>query len=157
MNLKRFIDYQPVDRSSAFQPLILGFAAGILTWLLMLLLDRFILDPLLCTYVTQYCSTSSVVALVISAIAAHFIALIALVRTGALRPLLVILAVLATLWGFNQWLSVMTWWQATLYSGLLSGLAYAYYAWINRLLSFPVALVLTILSIVGARLIFASF
>lgn len=157
MNIKRFIDYQPVDRSSAFQPLILGFAAGILMWLLMLLLDRFILGPLLCTYVTQYCSTSPVVALVVAGIAAHFIALIALVRTGALRPLLVILAVLATIWGMHEWLQALVWWQATLYSGLLSGLAYAYYAWINRLLSFPVALALTVISIVASRFIFASF
>ncbi len=151
----RYIDYQPIDRSSLFQPLIIGLGAGISTWLLTLLLDRFLLGPVLCTYSPQYCGSSLLVAFVVASLATHFIALVALVRTGALRPLLVILAAVVSVWGMHVWFTGMPWWLATLYSGLLCSLGYMYYAWINRLLFFPVALVLTIVSVIATRLIIA--
>lgn len=157
MNRSQYVDYQPFSRESFLQPLLIGVVAGLATWGIYALLRRFVVVGLLCDYSDAYCNAGPSVAFVVTLIAAHFLALIALVRSGALRPLLVIIAAVVTLWGVQAWLSGQVWWSGMLYSGLLFGLAYVYYAWINRLLFFPVALVITVLSVVIARVAIAMF
>ena len=96
------------------------------------------------------------VLIIISILFAHFLGLIGLIRLQILRPLLVILAVVATVWGVWNWVEAMPWWAELLSFGLLTGLAYAFYSWVNRLLSFPIALIVSIVAVIVARLIFIS-
>ena len=137
---QRLFDFQSTSFLTTLRTFLVGFVTGISTWLIVLGLSKFVLTPILCQGQASSCSAVSPTATIIALLLAHFVALIALVRMGVLRPLLVILAVIASLWGFQQWFSLAPWWLASLQSGLLFGLAFLAYMWINRVLSFPVAL-----------------
>ena len=157
MDYRRYIEYQAFAPVSLLRALLAGAVAGSLTWLLALGLERYALQPIMCGANNGACGYVTITAVVIALIVAHFLGLIALIRSMTMRPLLVILAVIATLWGFHVWVGDMSWWLGTLYAAVLFGLAYMYYAWVNRLLFFPVALILTIISVVAARLLLAAW
>lgn len=154
---RRFFDYNVTSLSATVRVFVTGFIAGVMTWLLMSGLTTYVLDPILCRSAGSYCSSVPTIALVIALVIVHFVALIALIRLGILRPLLIILAVVASLWGFHVWTGGKDWWIAALESGLIFGLAYLAYTWMNRLLSFPVALVFTVLGVIATRLIVISW
>lgn len=94
--------------------------------------------------------------MVVAIIFAHFLGMIGLIRLSVLRPLLVILAAIATLWGTWNWAGGFDWWIQVLLAGGFFAAGYAYYAWVNRLLVFPVALAVTVLSVLLARVIFIA-
>lgn len=154
---KRFLDYQLTSFWTTVLTGVIGFVAGAATWLLMTGLTTFVLTPLFCQSTGSYCSAVPSMAIVMALLVVHFVALIGLIRIGVLRPLLVIIAAIATMWGFHVWLGGASWWSATLLSGLLFGLAYLAYMWINRLLSFPIALVVTVIGIIVTRLLAISW
>lgn len=153
MNYRRYIEYQALAPLSLLQTFVLGVVVGGLTWLTYLGLERFVLSPLLCANNGQVCTSSPTIALVASLVIMSVIGLVLMVRIGLLRPLLIILASVLTLWGFHVWLAGTEWWLGALYAGLLFGLAYVTYTWINRFLFFPLALVLTVVCVVVARLL----
>ncbi|MFZ2494785.1 MAG: hypothetical protein WAW60_03390 [Candidatus Saccharimonadales bacterium] len=157
MDYRRYIEYQTFVPVALVQTFLTGFVSGALTWLLALGLEKYVLTPIMCGGNNSACGYVTITAVVIALIVAHFLGLIALIRSVIMRPLLVILAVIATLWGFHVWVGDMSWWLGTLYAAVLFGLAYMYYAWVNRLLFFPVALILTIISVVAARLLLAAW
>jgi len=95
--------------------------------------------------------------MVVAILFAHFLGLIGLIRVQVLRPLLVVLAAVATLWGVWDWIGMLPWWAELLSAALLYGVTYGYYAWINRILSFPIVLAISVVSLIAARLIIISF
>lgn len=101
-------------------------------------------------------SYAPLVLMIVSVGFAHFLGLIGLIRLQVLRPLLVILAAVATVWGLWTWTEALPWWAELINAGLLTGLAYSFYAWINRLLTFAVALIISVVAVIVARLIFIS-
>ena len=153
MNLQRLFDYQPMTLMTAVRTGLLGFVAGVMTWLVLIGLRDYVLTPIFCTTATTYCQAVPMTAVGMSLIAVHFVALVVLIRLGVIRPLLIVLAVIASLWGFQVWVGAQPWWIAMVYAGLLFGLAYSLYAWLNRMLSFPIALVVTVAVFVIARLV----
>lgn len=157
MNFRRYVEYISVSSASIFSALIIGAVSGALTYGLWYALTAYGMPPIFCRENSNtYCSSVPTISLVLSLIVAQFIGLVALVQAGVIRPLLVVLASVFTLWGFQTWLGGHAWWVGALYSALLFGLAYLYFAWINRLLQFPVAFGLTIISLIIIRLVLTN-
>lgn len=154
MDYRRYIEYMPVSPVGVLQSLAIGLIVGFLTFLGYLGMQQFALEPVLCQADnSRYCAAVPSVSIVVSIIIFHFLGLVALVRVGIIRPLLVVLASILTMYGFHSWFNGLPWWVGGLYLGLLTGFSYLYYTWINRMTAFPVALGLTVVSLVIVRLL----
>lgn len=157
MNIRKYVEYISVSPTGVVGAFLVGLAAGALFYGMYFMLTSQALPAIFCRAGNDgYCRSVPTTALVVSVIVAHLIGMLALVRAGIIRPMLVVIAAIATLWGVWQWVDVHTWWAAMILSGLLFGLAYLYYSWINRLLQFPVALGLTVASLIVVRLLIAG-
>lgn len=136
----------------------IGFVVGVVTWLLTLLLQSYVVEPIFCRSADSFgaCANGGTIAIVIALILTHTAGLFGLVRFGVFRPLLIVLAALITLIGVQSWLGSLAWYEAAAWLGLLTALAYALYAWIARMASFVVSLVVMIVVIVALRIAMAQ-
>ena len=156
MDFRRYTEYLPVSPIGVLQSLAIGLIVGFLTYVGYLGIQQFALEPVFCqSNNARYCSITPNIGIVLSIVIFHFLGLVALVRVGVIRPLLVVLATIITLLGFHAWFAGQSWWIGALYLGLLTGFSYLYFSWINRMSAFPVALGLTLISLVAVRLLVA--
>ncbi len=154
MDFKRYTDYLAVSRMSIIQSFVIGLIVGGLVYVSARAIDIYAMHPLFCQAADRaYCGATPTISIVLSSIVFHFLGLVALVRANVLRPLLVVLASLVSLIDFHIWLDGLTWWLAALFASLLMAFAYVYFTWINRMSQFPVALGLTIVSVIVIRLL----
>ena len=147
--------YVAQEQRSVIGAAIAGVFVGLAGWMLNLALQAWIIEPFFCRSPETFavCSNGGTVAWTAAVIFASIIGLIALVRSGVFRPLLVVIATLIALWGVAAWLGPLVWWQALLWHGILFAVAYSLFSWIARISSFLVALIITIVVIVLARLV----
>jgi len=151
--IRDYIAYLPYAPIMVMQTLFGGFIAGMILWLLTLGLKAYVLTPIFCGNNASFCSATPTIAYVIALLIAHFIGLVILIRIGTLRPLLVVLATILTLWNVYFWLAGTTWWVGMLFTGGLVGLSYLFFAWISRLSHTVVAVVMTIVLALLLRLL----
>lgn len=147
--------YIPGERRSIIGVIITGLVVGLLGWMLSMAIQAWIIVPFFCrsTQTFSVCENGGTIGWVVAVIIVSILGLLSLVRTGVFRPLLVVLASLLALWGVSAWLGPLPWWQALLWHGALFAVAYALFAWVARLQSFLIALILTIVLIVLARVV----
>jgi len=149
-------NYQPSgQRQTLLSSVLAGLVAGIVGWLLQLSLKTWVIAKLFCDSPDTFavCSNGGTIAWVVAMVIVGIASLLVLVRSGVFRPLLVILASLIALWGANLWLGPLEWWQAMLWHGGLFALAFGLFAWIARINKFLLALIVTIVIVVLARLV----
>lgn len=132
--------------------IVAGAAVGLAVAVLVYLMDTFVFSVVLCrpqsaTECSQAPQYATIVAMVVGAIAG----IVALARMRAYRPLLVVLAVTIALWGVTTQLSGAVWYWAFVSTALLFGLAYGLFAWVSRVRSFILALVITVVLVVAIR------
>lgn len=132
-----------------------GAVVGALVMGLQVVLKNFIVEPLFCESIDAFslCSNGGSIALNSATVIAAVIGTIGLVRMSVYRPLLIALAAGASLWGANAWMGALTWYEMLAWLIVLYALAYGVYAWILRIYNFPIAFVLTIALVIGARVI----
>ena len=132
---------------------IVGALVGIATWLLSMLFQATIVEPLFCRSADAFttCNNGGSIAFSAAAIIAHIGGLYALVRIGTYRPLLVVLATIVTLWGIQVWLGTLVWFEATVAYGFVVAIAYALYAWLARIVTFWLSAVFILVVIILAR------
>ena len=147
--------YVAPDRHSILGTVLTGLVVGLVGWLLSLAIQTWIIDPVFCRSPQTFavCANGGTIGWVIAMILVSIASLLSLVRNGVFRPLLVVLASLIALWGASAWLGPLPWWQGMLWHGVLFALAYALFAWVARLSNFLIAVIITIVLIVAARLI----
>lgn len=131
----------------------IGLVAGLLSWGLALLIDQYVLKSIFCqATITEQCAATTNYARGIAMVLATGIAVFGLVKLQVFRPLLVGLGSVIALWGVWSTLSVLPIWQTALIAAVLFAVAYLFFAWIARIHSFILALVVTIIVVVGVRL-----
>ena len=147
--------YVVPDRRSVLGTVLTGLVVGVVGWLLSLAIQTWIIDPVFCRSPQTFavCVNGGTIGWVIAMILVSIASLLSLVRNGVFRPLLVVLASLIALWGASAWLGPLAWWQGMLWHGVLFALAYALFAWVARLSNFLIAVIVTIVLIVAARLV----
>lgn len=146
-------DAYPVDIGALVRLFIVGVMAGLLGWLLYLGIAKYFIEPVFCQNVTTFavCRSGGTIAWVSAHIMVLAGAVAVLARFAVYRPLLVVLGVLAALWGAHSWLGTMSWYMGALWQALLFGLAFAVFGWIARVTNFVFALVLLVLLVIVAR------
>lgn len=147
--------YIAPDRRSVVGTLLTGLVVGLVGWLLSLAIQMWIIEPIFCRSPQTFavCANGGTIGWAIAMIIASVASLLSLVRSGVFRPLLVVLASIIALWGASAWLGPLPWWQGILWHGALFALAYVLFAWVARLTNFLLAVIITIVLIIAARLV----
>lgn len=150
--------YIASDGRSLIGTSVSGLVVGMAGWLASLAIQQWIIDPVFCrsSQTATICANGDAVAWTIAMIVVSIFGLLSMVRWNVFRPLLVALAALIALWGVHGWLAPLEWWQAMLWHGGLFMFAYLLFAWVARINAFVIALILTILLIILARLVVIS-
>lgn len=130
-----------------------GIAAGVLTGVVWLLLNRYVFGAVLCRDGGAQCAQAPLFSMIVAMVVGMIAGVIGMAQLRVFRPLLAVIATVAALWGIQTWLMPMTWYWALVVLGLLFGLSYALFAWVSRIRSFILAIVVTVIAVVIVRLI----
>lgn len=142
------------SRRSIITVAIIGALVGIVTWLLVLILERFLLEPLFCNSTSSFsvCSNAGSIASNIATVFAAVFGIFALVRYGYFRPLVIAIASACVLWGLVPALGGVAWYEKAIWIVLVSALTYVTFAWLTRYRRFAIMLVAVIIAVIVVRL-----
>ena len=137
------------------QVILLGVILGAVSWLLTLLLDRFVITALFCggDAASALCTGSTTLAGNIALVFASIGGLLGLVRLGVYRPLLVAIAAAICLWGLAGWVDGLMWYEALAWTVILYSLVFTAFSWLVRPRMFLIAIILVIAVVLLARII----
>lgn len=149
VELKRPIDLIPI--------FIIGLVAGALFWLVYVLLKEYVVGYVACNVGTSLvdCSSNESISSGLALLLVSVGGLISLIRWRVLRPLLVVLGVVISLWSLPVILQAL-WPLELLTIAVLSGLVYAVFTWFNDVRNFWIAFGLTIIIAIIFRLLTIS-
>ena len=129
-----------------------GVAVGLVTAFVYIMLYKFVFSAVLCRpQSTGSCDQAPNYAATVAAVISLVAGVAALARLRIYRPLLVVIAVLVSLWGLQTDVIGMPWYWAVLATAALFGLAYALYAWLARIRNFILAVVVIVVVVVLVR------
>lgn len=136
------------------QAAVTGVMVGLVVWGLSLLVDMYILQPLLCQGEDgSQCGATLNYAGVIASLIGLGVGVSGLVYFRVFRPLLVGLAAMITLWGLTAMTVGWAWYLAGLAILALYAITYSLYAWVARLQAFWLAVLISLVLIVATRLV----
>ena len=140
--------------NTIIQVVLLGIILGAITWLLTLLVDRFVITSIFCGdagngICTNAQTVAGNVALVLTAIGG----LLGLIRLGVYRPLLVVIAASIVLWDLAGWMNGLLWYETLAWTVLLYAVVYAAFAWLVRPRFFLAAIILVLIVVIVARVL----
>lgn len=131
----------------------IGALVGVVTWGLTLVIDAYVFKSLICQGVAAaQCAKSLDYASIAASILAAGLGAFALAKLQVFRALLVVIAATASVWGLELVLHAWMWPYAALASLLIFAIAYCLFAWIARIRSFLMAVIVMVILIVATRL-----
>lgn len=139
-------DAYPLDVVSIVKLFVVGAVSGALGWLLYLAIANYFIDPVFCQNAETFgvCKNGGTIAWASAHIIVMAAAVAMLARFAVYRPLLVVLAVLISLWGAHAWLGGLAWYIGLLWQALLFGVAVALFGQIARMTNFLSALLISL-------------
>lgn len=154
-NIERHHAAAPADIRKMLLTALIGMVVGAIAWGGGVLISRFIIEPVFCATPdsASICQTRDLTTFNIALVLGSFVGLLVMVRSRVYRPLLISIAATVTLWSVLSLVSNETWILRLLWVLGLSALAYALYGWISQLRSFAAALIITVIVVVGIRLL----
>lgn len=138
------------------QILVLGVVLGLIAWVVSAVVANYVISPLFCKADGgnfSVCAQGGLLASNIASLVVGGLAVVALLRLGVFRPLLISIAVIITLWGIGTWMGALPWYESLAWTALLYAVAYLVFSWLARIRVFWIALIATVIVIVAARLI----
>lgn len=149
--------YVSYTRAEMVQTLVIGAVVGVLVWGLTWVLHKYAFNPLMCeSGVASKCSDSYSYSLITGQIIAAVVGLIALAQRRIYRPLLVVLASTATLWGLLSTITNWTWYGILIASVVLYAVAYFVFMLLGRIRNLLLSVVAMVILLVVTRLILNS-
>lgn len=137
--------------------IVTGLGIGILTSGIYFLMNRFVFAAVLCRSGSDSdCINAPLYAMIVAMVFGAIAGLAALAALRIYRPLLIVIATSVVMWGFSSLVSTMPWYFAILIPAVLFALLYGLFAWVARIRSFVVALLVTVVLVVMLRFIFVS-
>lgn len=149
------IDMRP---ATVVQVALLGVILGAISWLVTLLLGRFVLDAIFCANesTTGICLNTNVIAGNIAIVFSAIGGVLGLVRLGVYRPMLVAIAAAIVLWGVAGWVDGLMWYESLAWTVVLYALSYATLTWLVRPRTFLIAIILVLVVVIAARILPAA-
>ena len=139
-------DAYRLDVASIVKLFIVGALSGAIGWLMYIGIANYFIDPVFCRNAEMFgvCKNGGTIAWVSAHIIVLAAAVAALARFAVYRPLLVVLAVLVSLWAAHAWLGGMQWYVGLLWQTVLFGVAMALFGQIARMTNFLAALLISL-------------
>lgn len=134
---------------------LIGAVIGGLFWSLTWLVVHFIINPLFCSADVNALACSNSVGLSgnIANVLVATIGIGILVKFRIMRPLVIVVAAAAVLWGLAGWTDGFTWGEIVFWNVLLYSLTYLLFSWISRYnRSLPV-LIAVLFVVMAARIV----
>jgi hypothetical protein len=129
--------FMPIDTSKVIAVIALGAVIGLLVWGLTLVIDRYILTAVLCQgNQVLDCANTSLYAESVATIVGAIIGL----------------ATVVSLWGIIGLAGLLPWYGIGLSAIILYAFAYGLFAWVARIRSFVMVLVLLVVLVMAVRL-----
>lgn len=143
------------SRRSVITVAIIGAIVGAITWGLVLLLEHLLIIPIFCSSTGNFsvCANGGEVAGNLATVFAAVFGAFALVRYGYYRPIVIAIASACVLWGLSPALGGLDWFEALVWTVLLSALTYLTFAWLTRMRHFVIMLVVVIVAVIIVRLV----
>lgn len=138
------------------QVALVGAVAGAFSWILTHVFGLYILKPAACSGEALACAASSQPAIIIAALIAASIGLFGLVKLQTFRPLLIIIAATASLWGVVGFVTALPWYVSLITVVLFYALAYVTFMWIARIRTFWLVVLISLILVVALRLIITA-
>ena len=129
--------------------------AGAVTWLLAVAFDKWMLTPIFCSGSTanvSICADTTALGAHISAILVGVMTVPLLTLAGVKRPLLVVIAAIASLWGVAGWTGG-EWFLSLILTTLIFALVYTALVWLNRIRGNVGAIVFMALFVILTRVV----
>lgn len=146
-----FVSMAIADVLRAF---LIGLLVGAVSMGLFYALDRFIFGAALCRPGVEGCASAPVYSGIIATVVGIIVGIIALAKVGIYRPLPSAIAANVALWGIFALVNThVVWYWGLLIGAVLYGLAYALFAWLARIRSFIVSLIVLVAAVVIVRLV----
>ncbi len=137
--------------------IVTGVGVGLVVALIAYLMETFVFGVVLCRpQSTAECSQAPHYAAIVAMIVGAIAGVVALARLRVYRPLLIVIAVTIALWGATALLSGLVWYWTFLLTALLFGFAYGLFAWVSRVRSFILALVIAVVLVVAIRYVLVA-
>ena len=129
-----------------------GIIAGALVVVLYIIFDKYVFGVVLCrAQSTGNCALAPSYATLTAVILGSIVGVGGLAKLRVYRPLLIGVAVAVALWGLHGIVADVAWYYSLLVVALLSGVAYGLFAWLSRMRSFLLTLVIMVVLIVLIR------
>ena len=138
------------------QVVIIGAVVGAFSWMLAHVFGLYVLKPASCTGEALACAASSQPAIIIATLIAACIGLFGLVKLQIFRPLLIVIAATASLWGVVSFVTALPWYASLASVTLFYALAYTTFMWVARIRAFWFAALISLVLVVGLRLIITA-
>jgi len=135
----------------------LGAALGLIFWIFTVLIGRYVVEPLVCKDLVDaaVCVDAVPVAGKIATILVAVLGVIAMVRVGIARPIIIAVATAALLWNLAGWTQGLFWLESIVWSVLLYAFCFALFAWITRHVTLWVTIVVSLLIVLIIRITLA--
>ena len=131
---------------------LLGVGLGVIGFFLSLVIREIILVPVFCGDVpVEKCLGVAGSAANIATVIVGIVGLLGLVRLGVYRPLLIVLAVVVSFWGFGSPMATLQWYEALSWWVVLYALGYTAFAWLVRPRAFVPTLLIVLIAIILIR------
>ncbi|HUO62002.1 MAG TPA: hypothetical protein VMT96_00940 [Candidatus Bathyarchaeia archaeon] len=140
-----------VPQQTVVRTVLAGAVLGIVGWVLSVAIKNMVLVPVFCGSgaCTDAPNTAANIASVIVALAGVLV----LVRLSVYRPLLIVLAVLISLWGIGGWTAHLSWYEALAWWAVLYALCYLTYSWLVRPREFVPTIILVVVAVILIRVL----
>ena len=131
-----------------------GALVGVFTLALGFMLQKYVFTPIGCQAGSSFiqCTNAGAISHNVALLFGAILGLTLLVRNGIFRPLLAVLAVVASLWGVAASVTTGNWLIWTVLMTLLFGLMYSLFVWLTQPRRFWLAALLVILAVIILRL-----
>lgn len=144
-------------RREIIATLLTGVVVGAIVFGVYHLLNQFVFGSVLCRPGNDAsCASAPTYSMAVSLVLAVVLGLIGLMQIRSYRPLLIVLAIAVSYWGYQVLITGVAWYWGVLIGAILFGLSYLLFSWIARIRSFAVSLVLTIILVILVRLALVS-
>ena len=144
----------PMSVAELLRAIACGVAGGLVAALRYMLMNKFVFGAVLCRAQSPAsCSQAPNYAMIVAIVVASIAGVATLVRMRIYRPLLVVLGAAVSLWGLHTALAGVAWYWAVIAAIVLSALAYGLFAWLARIRSFILSLVVVVVAVIIVRFV----
>jgi hypothetical protein len=144
------------NKQEVLKVLSVGAIVGLGTPFIAFLLEKFFITPVFCNSPDAFnvCASGGLTSWYAATVILSIMALITLANWQVFRPLLIVVATAAALWGFKKFttnLSIESGFEYYLYALLITMASYGLFYWVMRLKSFASSVVITVLLVALIR------